>query len=319
MTRAATAATARNILVIKLGALGDFVQATGPFSAIRAAHAEARISLLTVPPYQSLARACGWFDEVLIDRRPKLYNVFGWYDLRRRLRRGGFARVYDLQTSDRSAFYFRLLSGVSGRANGLEWSGIARNCSHPHNNPRRHLMHTIERQAEQLRVAGIQNVPLPSLDDVTADIGRFEFHGRYVLLVPGGARHRPEKRWPAARFAALAQRLAARGLTPVVIGAAAELDVAVAIAEACPAVRDLTGQTSFEEIVALARGAAGAVGNDTGPMHLISVAGTPGVVLFSRASDPKLCAPRSADVSVLRQRDLADLEVSEVEAAMRLH
>lgn len=310
------AGVAREILVIKLGALGDFVQATGPFRAIRDQHPGDRITLLTTPPFESLARAGGWFDDVLLDRRPRFWDIAGWYGLRRRLRRRRFGRVYDLQTADRSAIYFRLLNAGSGK--GLEWSGIVRNCSHRHVNPRRRLMHTVERQADQLRVAGIAAVPAPSLDGIAADVSRFALTGRYVLLVPGGARHRPEKRWPAVRYAALAKRLVARGLTPVVLGAAAEHASAMTIAAANPLVRDLTGDTSFEEIITLARGAAGAVGNDTGPMHLIGVAGTPSVVLFSHASDPKLCAPRGPDVSIVRLRGLADLEVAEVEATMRL-
>ncbi|MEP0337122.1 MAG: lipopolysaccharide heptosyltransferase family protein, partial [Alphaproteobacteria bacterium] len=40
----------RNILVIKLSALGDFVQALGPMQAIRAHHPGARVDLLTTPP-----------------------------------------------------------------------------------------------------------------------------------------------------------------------------------------------------------------------------------------------------------------------------
>ena len=49
------------ILVIRLGALGDFVQSFGPFSAIRAHHPEARITLLTTAPFADLARRShGW-------------------------------------------------------------------------------------------------------------------------------------------------------------------------------------------------------------------------------------------------------------------
>jgi len=54
------------------------------------------------------------------------------------------------------------------------------------------------------------------------------------------------------------------------------------------------------------------VGNDTGPMHLLAAAGCPAVVLFSRASDPALCAPRGPCVRVLRRPDLADLDVTAV-------
>ena len=45
------------VLVIKLGALGDFVQALGPFAAIRRHHADARVTLLTTASYEELARA----------------------------------------------------------------------------------------------------------------------------------------------------------------------------------------------------------------------------------------------------------------------
>ena len=50
------------ILVIKLGALGDFIQATGPFKAIRQHHRGAHITLLTTPPFVSLASDSSWFD-----------------------------------------------------------------------------------------------------------------------------------------------------------------------------------------------------------------------------------------------------------------
>ncbi|MBI3512978.1 MAG: hypothetical protein HY060_02790, partial [Proteobacteria bacterium] len=79
-----------------------------------------------------------------------------------------------------------------------------------------------------------------------------------------------------------------------------------------PEARDLAGETGLEDLVALGRGAALALGNDTGPMHLLAVAGAPALVLFSGASDPALCAPRGPRVAVLREPDLADLPVDVV-------
>ena len=66
----------------------------------------------------------------------------------------------------------------------------------------------------------------------------------------------------------------------------------------------------------LARAAAVAIGNDTGPMHLIATAGCPSIVLFSGDSDPALCAPRGPLVDVLRRPDLATLDVDTVLHAM---
>jgi ADP-heptose:LPS heptosyltransferase len=63
------------ILVIKLGALGDFVLALAAMKHIRNAHPKAKITLLTTPPYAALAKASGYFNRVETDGRPE-----GWQD-----------------------------------------------------------------------------------------------------------------------------------------------------------------------------------------------------------------------------------------------
>ena len=299
------------VLVIKHGALGDFILATGPFAAIRAHHLGSHVVLLTTRPFAALADASGYFNEVWVDERPPLWRIGAVLGLRHRLNAGRFTHVYDLQTSDRSSFYFRLLR----RPRPL-WSGIARGASHPHANPDRDRMHTLDRQREQLEMAGIVNVPPPNLDWLAADIGKFAAGDRYALLVPGGSAHRPGKRWPADRYAALAGRLAARAIRPVLLGAGAEEGLLAEITAACPGTLNLVGKTSFAEIAQLARGAVAAIGNDTGPMHIIAAAGCRSLVLFSHGSDPKLCAPRSPNVTVLRRERLADLAVDEVTDAL---
>jgi ADP-heptose:LPS heptosyltransferase len=234
--------------------------------------------------------------------------------LGRRLRSRPFARVYDLQTSDRTSFYHRLF-----RRPRPEWSGIAAGASHRHDNPRRDRLHTVERQADQLRQAGIAAVPPADLDFVDVPTDRFGLDRPFGLLFPGGAAHRPSKRWPAESYAVLARELSRAGLIPVLLGGEAERELAQRIVRSCAEARDLAGQTSLFEIVALARHARVAVGNDTGPMHLIAAAGCPSVVLFSHDSDPALCAPVGPAVAILRKEQLASLSVGEVSTqALRL-
>lgn len=311
---AAPRRSSENILVIKLGALGDFVQAMGPAAAIRAHYADAAITLLTTKPFAELARAAPYFDHVFTDDRPGLFDLPALWQLRRRLRAGRFDRVYDLQTSPRSSWYFHLI----GPGRRPEWSGIARGCSHPHANPARDGMHTIDRQAEQLRMAGIGAVAAPDLGWAKRDISHFNLPDHCLILVPGGSRHRPEKRWPAGRFAQLASLAARRGLTPVLVGGADEHEVGREIARSCPAARDLTGRTSLGEIVSLGAAALAVVGNDTGPVHLLVAAGSPATVLYSSASDPALTQPRGRSVIVLQRANLADLTVDEVAATLHL-
>jgi ADP-heptose:LPS heptosyltransferase len=132
------------------------------------------------------------------------------------------------------------------------------------------------------------------------------------LLVAGGAAHRPEKRWPADQYASLAQELSQRGLTPLLIGTAAEAPALATICARVPAAVSLCGKTSIAQLASLARLAELAIGNDTGPMHVIASAGCRATVLFSHASDPIRSAPLGQDVRILRAPDLQSLSVDRV-------
>ncbi len=276
-------------------------------AAIRAHHPAADITLLTSKPLAELGKKSGWFDWVEIDTRPRWHQIGGWLHLRRMLRAGRFDRVYDLQSQDRTAIYFRLF--WPGKR--PEWSGIAPGASHRHTDSDRKNMHALDIHAAQLCVAGIAPIPKPDLSWLDEDTRRLGLPSRIALLVPGSAPHRPAKRWPAAAYGALAVRLVETGITPVVIGTAAERPLAEAIRAVCPKARDLTGQTSLFTIAGLARRAVFAIGSDTGPMHLIAMVGCRVVSLFSAESDPVRSAPRG-NVTVLRRLDLADLAAAEV-------
>jgi ADP-heptose:LPS heptosyltransferase len=308
------------ILVVKLGALGNVILSLGPFAAIRRHHGADHVSLLTTRPWAEWLSQSPYFDEVLIDERPDWWDPPGWLRLRRLLIAGRFDRVYDLQTSARSSRYLHLFP----HRTRPEWSGIAHGCSHPDRNPDRNRLHDIDRQFDQLRAAGVTETFPADLSWTGADLTRLALPDRIALLVPGSSAHRPAKRWPAWRYAELAGALLTKGITPVILGTGEESALARdigaampdALSGAMPGAIDLTNRTSLPDLAGLARAACLAVGNDTGPMHLIAAAGCPSVVLFSRESDPTLTAPRGRSVCVLRQPDLADLDFSSVLAAL---
>jgi len=308
----------RNVLVIKLSALGDFVLALAAMKKIREAHPKARITLLTTPPFEALAKASPYFNTVETDGRPE--GLGAWLELRRRLKAARYDRVYDLQTSAQSARIFHML-----RPFPPEWSGIALGCALPHRNPKRNSMHTLERQADQLKYAGIWPdaptepgaAPPPDLSWVLR-ASRQERPAAmgakprpYVLFVPGGSAHRLDKRWPVERFQELGKALYARGFDIVIIGGPQESALARQIQKSVGQARDLTGRTDFARIAVLGAKAALVIGNDTGPLHLAAAAGAATIVLFSKASDPSLSAPRG-HVAVLQAQNLADLPVSQV-------
>lgn len=315
----------KKILVIKLGALGDFVLALAAMRKIRAAHPTAKITLLTTPPFEALAKASGYFNRVETDGRPSGWQ--GTLDLIGRLRRERYDRVYDLQTSSRSSAYFYALW-----PNLPQWSGIALGCSFPHRNPLRNAMHTLERQAEQLQDAGIWpdaptapgTAPGPDLswcwgNPPTKQTPERRTNERaYALLVPGGSAHRPEKRWPIEHFTALAKALKATGIDVIIIGGPQESALARTIQRTVPTARDLTGRTDFFQLASLGARAVLAVGNDTGPIHLISATGAPTIALFSKASDPAQCAPRG-HVTVIQADQLDQVDLDMVLRAVQAH
>ncbi|HEX3953593.1 MAG TPA: glycosyltransferase family 9 protein [Stellaceae bacterium] len=292
----------RRVLVIRLSAFGDFVQALGPFEAIRRHHPADRLTLLTTRPLAAFARDLGYFDEIMIDERPGPLAIGGWLALRRRLRQERFDRVYDLQTSQRSARYAWLM-----RPGLPEWSGVAWGCSHPHANLDRDRQHTLDKQAEQLLMAGIHPTPLPTLPVLDRPLPEALDGCAFALLVPGSSPQHPAKRWPTRCFAEVALALATRGLIPVIVGTAPEAPLGAAIRETCPAVLDLIGRTDLTTLAALAQRAVLTIGNDTGVCHLAAAAGCAVIVLFSQESDPARCAPRGRFVRVLAQPDLNDL------------
>lgn len=300
-----------SILVIKHGAFGDIILATAAFAAIRAHHPDARIALLTTKPYAELLAQSPYFDEILIDPKPKLFQFSKLIALIRLLRSHRWAWVYDLQTSSRTTRYQWLLA--------RPWPSIS-NASRFSSHPRPAYdksRHSLDNLRDQLAVAGVQIGATPDVSWLKADGATPP--APYALLVPGGAAHRPEKRWPAHHYAALAEALVTRGLTPILIGTNAEAEVLDIIASRVPEAIHLGGKTSIPQLADLARGAALAVGNDTGPMHLIAATHCPSTVIFSAASDPARSRPLGKHVNVLQAPDLHNLSVGHVLASLTVH
>ena len=309
------------VLVIKLSALGDFVQAMSAFKVIREYHEHDHITLLTTEPYRQLAEQSPYFDEVWSGGRPK--GFFASIGLINKIRSKKFFRVYDLQTSNRTNFYYYLMWPFRP-----EWSGTAKGCSHPHANSDRNKMHTIDRQAEQLAMVGVGlgrgrvggTAPPPDLtwaSEIQKGAARqeltwFGIRPPFALLVPGSSPHRPKKRWKAEYFGDIAMRLRRAGVLPVILGTNADKDIAFKILEICPGALNLINRTDFTQIVMLGRQAELAIGNDTGPMHLIAASNCPSVVLFSEDSDPDRCAPRGQAVITVNKRSLDDLGPGEL-------
>ncbi|OZI20218.1 LPS biosynthesis glycosyltransferase [Bordetella genomosp. 9] len=135
-------------------------------------------------------------------------------------------------------------------------------------------------------------MPLTAEDHAEAGriIAEADFDPATTVLIHPGARLR-SRRWPAARYGALAARLAGQGWRIAVTGSADERALAAEVLAAVgPGAIDLTARTSLGAMAALLARVPLLVCNDTGVSHVAAAVGTPSVIVAC-GSDTRRWAP----------------------------
>ena len=307
------AAARRDILIIKLGALGDVVMVTGLVERILRHHEPRRCILLTSPPYAGLfpGPELKTFDRSSL--RSTLATVH-W------IRRQRFQRVYDLQSNDRSGVMCGL-SGIPER--------VGNHPRFPYNlrpvSRYTGQSHIHDRMLEVLEVAGVSTDKVapclyPSATDrekVDAWLRERDLAGRKLVIMHAGASaRRPEKYWP--HFRELAESLAQRGFLTIWAGGSDDRRINADLARVTGV--DASAAFSFLQLVALTARARFAVTNDSGPMHLLACGSIPVYGLFGPSDwrrnhavgqrDRVLSLNR--DEPVFRETRLADLDPRQV-------
>jgi heptosyltransferase-2 len=110
-----------------------------------------------------------------------------------------------------------------------------------------------------------------------------------------GAEYGPAKRWPIERFIAVAKEIQQRtNCAWILFGGKGDVAIAgqieTAIRHSSFVIRNLSGQTSLRELMALLKLCRVLLTNDSGPMHVAAALGTPVVVPFGSTS-PALTGP----------------------------
>jgi lipopolysaccharide heptosyltransferase II len=121
-----------------------------------------------------------------------------------------------------------------------------------------------------------------------------------AILCPGSVNSRA-KRWPAERYAELADRFSEAGLDVALVGSPGEINVSKEVGgRASHKPIMLTGKTTVGDIVALISIADLVVTNDTGPAHIAAALGTPTLVIFG-PTNPLTTYPLSPHAELIRQ------------------
>lgn len=288
------------VLVVRLGALGDVVNALVCATALKDEYAQVRIGWVVHPLAAPLVEGHPSVDRVHVWRRAGLGE---FRRVVRELRAERYELAVDLQRLQKSAFLARLSGAprVLGfdRARTKEASWMWTNERLAGTDPGRHRVEQYLEVARHLACAATvarRVLPRDPKAEEWAEALLRELGAAPVLLNLGASK--PANRWAPERFGALAQELA-RELPVCLVGAPADrVRVAAGLATSA-GVRDLVGATSLPQLIALTRRARLFIGCDTGPMHIAAALDTPVLALFGPA-DPEVTGPYGAGHRVLR-------------------
>lgn len=295
------------ILVIKLSALGDLVQADGALRDIREHHPEDHLTVMTTPPYREYMERCPWVDDVFVDPRASRFNVMQMVKLCRRLRCRNFHRVYDLQQVGRTRFYYKWLFPAGW------WLGDVPGCSvylkrdEDHVCAADHFAHHLRLAGLEVRHTGANDVSwmAEDVDHILAEAG---LEAGYVMLIPGASRSHDQKRWPY--FKDLSLRLQEVGKTVITVPGPDEIELCQDIPGTM-----LVPAEGYYDIFVLA-GIAGhaslVIGNDTGPTHIAAHLGGLGVAMFGGHVPAMTTGIQHSRFVVIERSNLAVLSLAEV-------
>ena len=280
----------RQILLIKPSSLGDIVHAMPTCAAIRRAYPKAQLTWLVKRAWAGLVERIDGVDRVW----PVESTFTGWLSQVSLLRAERFDLVVDLQGLFRSAA-IGWLSGSPlfvGLANGREGSPwfYSRRVPVPQLE-----MHAVDRYLLVAKAVGAAEfgtpefhfrIPQADHEEVDRLLSRSGVTPGMNWVAMNVSARWPTKRWPAASFAEVADRLRQEGWGAVVMigGPDERADVAAVSAMMKPSAIDLAGATTVGLLPALLSKASLLITNDSGPMHIAAAVGTPVVALFGPTS-----------------------------------
>ena len=300
------------MLVIKHGALGDIVQALDAFAMIREGRPGDHIAILTSSPFVDFAERMPWFDEVIRDERAGLLRLGETLRMRRVLR-AGWDIVLDLQCTGRTAAYHRHLKSSSAR-----WFGKAPGASDPY--PDFTGVNNARRMTVAAEMAGGRAGVVAGLEWLGGARAHAEATGRQsdgaLVIVPGCSLAKPSKRWPAARYAELANLAAGRGMRVVIVGTGADRAAADAVLLDAPHCIDMIGRTDLPELANVFARAAMVAGNDTGPVFLAARTGVPTLMVMGPDTDQSMSAPVGGRAGWIRKSPIGAVTAGQVMKAL---
>lgn len=302
-----------NILIVKLGSLGDIVHTLPALAALRRRFPDGRIDWLVESRCREILLGSPGLDDLLevdtLSWRRRPHSVATWKEVReslRSLRSRRYDVVFDFQGLLKSGVFTRLAR--SPRRIGFARSHLRESLSSAFTDeritPPESVTHVIDRYLYLLNAVGIdspeRSFPIGVVEELDRRAGQtLESMGLagHVAMSPGG-RWRT-KRWSPRRYGNLAREIEKEwGLPSLVTWGPGEKDLAERVVEASCGAAFVSPKMGIQELIPYLKRARLFVGGDTGPFHIACALGVPVVGLFG-PSDPAKHGPIGAEDRVV--------------------
>jgi heptosyltransferase-2 len=283
----------RNILIIKFWGLGNLIEATPTFRAIRGRFPDARITFLTLAGNRGVFDHYPHFDEIIYMQDHTIGSVLvEFFRLPRVLRKRNIDLAFDLDPIGRFCALITFLSGARIRV-GYSTANQYREHLYTRAIPLDESKHIRDMFLDLTRGVGVNGADT-SLDPVTVSGADkklidtlFKENGiepgdRIVGLNINASAVAYERRWPMENFLELANRILARHKVKLVLVGAP--DEAPYVAQLAQAVRgpcvNLAGLTTLAGMAEVLGRCELFISNDSGPLHVAAAMGAPTVSFF---------------------------------------
>ena len=267
-----------NILIIKLGSLGDIVQCSGAIQDISENHKNDQIHLMTTKPYFDLLKKNPHISNVILDKRLPRYNLIYLYSLMKIIKKYKFSKVYDLQNSSRTSFYKRILFP---KALKDTWSSTETTLPEGTTKEDFDKDSVLSRFDHQLESSGINtsHTLSPDFSWSSSDISQIKnYHQleKYIILFPFCSPHLTSKKWPYYNdLISMINEKLENKFKVVIAPGPGEIKETSNINALC--VLDNGKALDISQLAALIKDSSFVVANDTGPAHMTAHLGSKGI------------------------------------------
>ena len=294
-----------NILVIKHGALGDFVMASGAMKSIRKHFVKDNILLLTEEKNINFFKTIPYFNSIKKDNRKSIF--FSIFTILNIIFSQKIDLVIDLQNSSRTQiyhFFIRKFTKVK----------ISSSRNHSHYRyiiPKQGDEHVIQGLNNQLTLLGLKNFEDPDLSWMIKNFNK-KAKKKYIILIPGASKTGSYKKWPEDRYAKLSNHFIENGFDIYLTGSNEDMKTMNLIKASCPLAKIKIDESRIENFLELCQNASFIVANDTGPTHIAALSNRPLFWIAIDNSISKACQPFGKRVIPILSKNILEIDPKKV-------